>query len=183
MALAERAMSLPPHDATEAFDEATTALRKLGSSRMLNSLYNGGSYSAIKAGIPEVARKYLAHALPLAHELGDPASLALVWGNVGLEALLSDDVDRAERAFVEQLRICREAVVTQFAGEGLGGLAAIATRRGDPGRAACLLGAATAIGPVGDADVRGQLEKRFFAPARAQLGAQRWSAAISQVPR
>jgi hypothetical protein len=61
MALAERAMSLPPHDATEAFDEATTALRKLGSSRMLNSLYNGGSYSAIKAGIPEVARKYLAH--------------------------------------------------------------------------------------------------------------------------
>jgi hypothetical protein len=44
--------------------------------------------------------------------------------------------------------------------------AAIAARRGDPERAARLLGAAIAIAPVGDADVNARLEEQFFAPAR-----------------
>ena len=92
--------------------------------------------------------------------------MALTCGNVGMEALFNDDLDRAQEAFDEGLRLCREHVVTHFAPEGLGGLAAIATRRGDPERAARLLGAATAIGPVGDADVNAQLEEHFFAPPR-----------------
>lgn len=36
----------------------------------------------------------------------------------------------------------------------------------DSERAARLLGAATAIGSIGDADVNAQLEEQFFAPAR-----------------
>ena len=67
--------------------------------------------------------------------------------------------------------------MTHFAPEGLGGLAAIATRRGDPERAARLLGAATALGPVGDADVNAQLEEQFFAPARRRT--PHWSDAYT----
>ena len=108
-------------------------------------------------------------------ELGDPVFSAVTCGNVGLEALFTDDLDRAQDAFEEQLRLCREYVVKYVASEGLGGLAAIATRRGDPELAARLLGAATATGPVGDADVNAQLEEQFFAPAR--LRTRHWSQA------
>jgi hypothetical protein len=106
--------------------------------------------------------------------------LALQWGNVGMEALLSGDMHRAREAFDKQLRLCREQVVTHLAAEGLGGVAAVATRQGDPDRAARLLGAATAIGPVGDDDVNALLEKHFFASARAQLGSERWSESFGE---
>ena len=163
----ERAGAIPPENDTGELEQAATALRKLGSARPLLWLYNNAAYNAIKAGSPEAARPFLAQAVPLAHELGDPVFLALTCGNVGLEALFNDDLDRARDAFDEGLRLCREHVVRHLAAEALGGLAAIATRRGDPERAARLLGAATAIGPVGDADVNAQLEEHFFAPARA----------------
>ncbi|HEX6651941.1 MAG TPA: hypothetical protein VF072_04300, partial [Thermoleophilaceae bacterium] len=115
---------------------------------------------------PEGARPFLAEAVPLAREHGDPVLLALTCGNLGLEALFTDDLDRAQDAFDEQLRLCREHVLRHSASEGLGGLAAVAARRGDPERAARLLGAASVIGPIGDADVNAQLEQHFFAPAR-----------------
>ena len=104
--------------------------------------------------------------------------MALTCGNVGLEALLTDDLDRARKAFDEELRLCREHVVHQFAGEGLGGLAAIATRRDALERAALLLGAANATRTgVGDADVTAQLEEQFFAPARAAHSTRDWDEA------
>jgi hypothetical protein len=133
-------------------------------------VYGNAGYNAIKAGRPEIAAPFLAQALPLARELGDPVNMAVTRGNVGLEALFADDLDRARDAFDEQLRLCREHVVMHLASEGLGGLAAIAVRRGDPDRAAPLLGAATAIGSVADADVNAQLEQRFFAHARRAPG-------------
>jgi non-specific serine/threonine protein kinase len=103
--------------------------------------------------------------------------LAFVCGNMGLAALYSGDLDRAQEAFEEQLRLCREHVFW-VAAEGLSGLAALAARRGDPKRAARLLGAATAIGPWdADTDVRDALEQRFFEPARRRYGAPRWSQA------
>jgi len=58
-------------------------------------------------------------------------------------------------------------------------LAAAATRDGDPNRAARLLGAASALGPIGDAAVEAQLEEHFFGPARAEHGAQRWNELVS----
>ena len=66
-------------------------------------------------------------------------------------------------------------MIDHLAAEGLGGLAAIASRRGDLDRAAQLLGAATICGPVGDADVLAHLETQFFAPARRQHGTRRWN--------
>ncbi|MET0973393.1 MAG: hypothetical protein ABWY95_08235 [Thermoleophilaceae bacterium] len=177
LALLERAGSVGVDEGTAELEEAAAALRKLGSSRILHALYNNSAYNAIKAGKPERARPFLAQAIPLADEIGDGVELALVSGNVGLEALFSEDFDRAREAFMEQLRRCRESVVTHLAAEGLGGLAAVETRRGDPARAARLLGAANATGTVGDADVNTQLEERFFAGARARCGRRRWSEA------
>ncbi|MET0206406.1 MAG: NB-ARC domain-containing protein, partial [Thermoleophilaceae bacterium] len=177
LALMERACSVRVDEGTAELEEAAAALRKLGSSRILHWLYNNSAYNAMKAGKPELARPFLAQAIPLADELGDAVDLAFVSGNVGLEALFSEDFDRAEEAFMSQLRSCRESVVPHLAAEGLGGLAAVETRRGDPARAARLLGAANATGTVGDADVNTQLEERFFAGARARCGRQRWSEA------
>ena len=173
LALMQRAGAVPLEDDTGELEQAATALRELGSARPLLALYNNAAYNAIKAGNPEGARPFLAEAVPLANELGDPVFLALTYGNVGLEALFNDDLDRAQHAFDEQLRLCREHVVMSDAPEGLGGLAAIATRRGDPERAARLLGAATALGPVGDADVNAELEQHFFAAARQRT--RQWS--------
>ena len=118
----------------------------------------------------------LDRALPLARELGDPLLLAFVWGNLGVAALFTGDLDRARSAFDEQLRLCRKHVLWVGA-EGLTGLAAIAARRGDPDRAARLQGAATARGMCTDAEVAAELEEHFFAPARARHDTRRWSEA------
>jgi predicted ATPase/DNA-binding SARP family transcriptional activator len=166
LALMQRAGAVSPQSDTGELEQAATALGRLGSARPLLMLYNNAAYNAIKAGNPQAARPFLAHAVPLAREFGDPVFLTVTCGNVGLEALFNDDLDRAQDAFDEGLRLSREHVVMQFVPEALGGLAAIAARQGDPERAAQLLGAATAIGPVGDADVIAELEKHFFAPAR-----------------
>ena len=177
-ALMEQANAISPESAAEETEQAATALRKLGCSRILVAHYNNSAYNAIKAGSPERARAFLAEAAPLARELEFPVFVALTSGNEGLEALFSDDSDRARRAFEEQLRVCREHVVHQLVGEGLGGLAAIATHGNDLERAALLLGAANATGTgVGDADVTAQLEERFFAPARAAHGTREWDEA------
>jgi predicted ATPase/DNA-binding SARP family transcriptional activator len=173
-ALKERALAVPPEEGAGELDEAVAMLRRTGGSRELVWLYSDAAYNAIKRGRPELARPMLDRAVPLARELGDPPTLAFVCGNVGLEALFANDLDRARTAFDEQLGICLEHVLW-VAAEGLSGLAAIVSRRGDPERAARLLGAASAAGPWdGDADVAAHLDAQFFAPARAQHGARRW---------
>jgi predicted ATPase/DNA-binding SARP family transcriptional activator len=175
LALMEQANAISLESAAEEIEQATTALRKLGCSRILVAHYNNTAYNAIKVGRPERARAFLAEAAPLAHEVGFPVFVALTSGNEALEALFTGDPDRARAAFEEELRVCREHVVHQFVGEGLGGLAAVATHGNDLERAALLLGAAKATGSgVGDADVTGQFEERFFAPARAAHGTREW---------
>jgi hypothetical protein len=172
--LSETARSLPPEHAMAEIEEAAAALRKAGDWRLL-SLYADTAYNAIKRGNPQQAKGLLEQALPLAHALGDPLVLAYVLGNVGMEAVFNGDLDRARTAFEDQIRLC-SAHTLWGASEGLSGLAAIETCGGDLGRAARLLGAATATGPWDtDADVAEQLEQQFFAPARAAYGKRRWN--------
>jgi predicted ATPase/DNA-binding SARP family transcriptional activator len=178
-ALFERACAVSVDSESGQIEDAVTALRKVGSTRLLVALYNNCSYNAIKGGHIERAGPFLAQAVPLARELGDPVSLAFTCGNVGLEALFTDDLTRAQEAFDEQLRLCKEHVVPHLAAEGLGGLAALAARRGDPERAALILGAAISLGPVGDADVNAQLEDQFFAPCRMAHGVERWEEGLA----
>jgi predicted ATPase len=177
LALMERACAQPPEQGAAELRHAAAALHDLGSTRLLLVLYNTAAYNAIKAGSPARALPLLAQAVPLARELGDPVGLANACGNVGLAALFTDDPEPARLAFDEQLRLCREHVITHLPAEGLGGLAGIASRAGDLQRAARLLGAASGLGQVGDADVNAQLERRFFAPARAAYGERRWDEA------
>jgi predicted ATPase/DNA-binding SARP family transcriptional activator len=176
LALMERALAVPSQQGALELEQAAVALRKVGSSRYLVGLYSSAAYNAIKAGSPERARPLLDRAFPLARDLGDPLQLAVLWGNQGLEALFTGDLDRARTAFAEQLGLCRKHVCWMGT-EGLTGLAAIATRQGDPERAARLLGAASAPGSCTDADVSAELEERFFAPARARHGTPRWNGA------
>jgi len=176
-ALWQLALAVPEEQATLEIEQAATALRKLGSSRLLVTLYSSAAYNAIKTGHPERAGPLLAEVGQLARDQDDPLQLALWCGNTGLEALFSGDLERARLAFDEQLQLCRERVIDHLAAEGLGGLAAIASRRGDLDRAAQLLGAATICGLVGDANVLAHLETQFFAPARRQHGTRRWNEA------
>ena len=178
-ALTQRALAVAPVGGESELGEAVAALRKIGSSRELMWLYSNSAYNAIKQARPEHAGPLLAHALRLARELGDRSALAFVVGNAGLAALFMDDLERAHGAFDEQLSLCRDLVMAHAGSEGLGGLAAVETRLGNPERAARLLGAATAAGPVGDPDVSAQLQERFFAPARSRLGARRWDEALA----
>jgi ATP/maltotriose-dependent transcriptional regulator MalT len=175
----ERTRASPPSEGAADFAQVEAALLKLGSTRLLARLYNNAAYNAIKEGIPTLARPLLARAVPILRELGDPGFEILQRGNTGLEALFSGDVDRAEAAFRDQLRLCREHAVVHLAAEGLGGMAAIMAQRGDAERAARLLGAAGAIGPVADDDVTRHLE-RFFSEARARLEEGVWRAAEAE---
>jgi predicted ATPase/DNA-binding SARP family transcriptional activator len=178
-ALRQRALALSTAQGTAELDAAVAALRKIGSSRDLVGLYSDAAYNAIKEGNPDRARPLLEQALPLAGELGEPEHLAFVYGNMGLEALFSGDLERASSAFDEQLRICREHVLW-VAAEGVSGRAAVAAKRNDPKRAALLLGAATAIGPWdADVDVGDALEQQFFEPARRSYGERHWSEAYA----
>jgi predicted ATPase/DNA-binding SARP family transcriptional activator len=174
-ALTERAVALGPDRGAVELEHAITALRKIGAARNLAVLYNQAAYSAIKAGTHDRAPPLLEHAESLARELGDQMMLCAVSGTAGLAALFTGAIDDARAAFDEQLQICRDLVVPWIASEGLAGLSAIASRGGDLDRAARLLGAATASGPIGDADVIAQLERGFFAPARERHGHRQWT--------
>ena len=173
-ALKERAVALAPDEHTAELEQAVAAFRKIGAARSMAMLYNTSAYNAIKSGNPGHARPFLEHAESLAREVGDQMVLCAVSGNAGLAALFTGDIDAARAAFDAQLRICRELVIPWLASEALAGLSAVASRRDDLERAARLLGAATATGPIGDADVIAQLERDFFAPARERHGDRQW---------
>jgi predicted ATPase/DNA-binding SARP family transcriptional activator len=174
-ALTARADAVAPDEGAVEREDAIAALRAIGAWRWLAMLYNRAAYHAIKAGSPERARPFLADAEPLVRELGDQMLLCAVYGNAGLSALFTGDLDGARKAFEKELRLCQELVIPWLASEGLAGLAAIASREDDLDRAARLLGAATATGPLGDVEVTAQLERDFYAAARERHGERQWN--------
>jgi predicted ATPase len=179
LALMDRALAVGAEPGMAEFDEVEAALRRRGSSRHLLGLYNSAAYNCIKRGRPEAARRALEPAVPIVRSLGDQRAAIFLAGNIGLEALFSGDHERARVAFEEQVRLCAGQEEEALAAEGLGGLAAVAAVEGDLERAARLLGAAEAIGPVGDADVIERLEQDFLAAARERLADAEWSSAYA----
>jgi sulfur relay (sulfurtransferase) complex TusBCD TusD component (DsrE family) len=180
LALAQRALALPPQHAQPELEQAASALRAIGNTRFLIFLYSDAAYNALKAQHPEIARSLLDQAVPLAGEPEHRVPLAYLCGNRGLEALFTGDFERAGDAFREQLQLSQEHVLSRLAAEGLAGLAAIASRRGQLKRAAQVLGAAAAQAPIADPDLTAQLEEQFFGPARAAYGERRWSQAEAE---
>jgi tetratricopeptide (TPR) repeat protein len=178
-ALMARAGTLPSGARAEReYREAAAALRNVGDRWHLVSLNNTAAYRAIIHGHYGHAARLLDEALPLALDSGEPWKPLVVWGNVGLVRLLTGDDAGARVAFEEQLRLCRDHNLRWAAGEGVGGLAAIAAHEQDFERAARLLGAASAIGSIGDPAVVDKLEQQFFDAARARLGDARWSDSV-----
>jgi hypothetical protein len=182
-ALMHCALALPPEQSEPELERAAEALRALGATRSLIFLYSNAAYDALKTGQPELARSLLDRATPLAREAGTPVPLVYVCGNTGLEALFNGDLERASEAFNEQLQLSQDHVLPIVAAEGLAGLAAVVSRRGDLDHAARLLGAAAARGLIADADVTAQLEEQFFGPARAAHGEERWNKAEAEGAR
>ncbi len=175
-----RAGTLPPGDQDEReYQEAAAALRNVGNRWHLVPLNNTAAYRAIIAGSYADAARLLDEVLPLARESGEPRPLMVVWGNLGLVRLLTGDDTCARIAFEEQLGLCRDHNIRRGgAEEGLGGLAALAAHQQHFDRAARLLGAATALGPIADPALMATLERQFFDLARARLGDTRWSDAV-----
>jgi predicted ATPase/DNA-binding SARP family transcriptional activator len=182
-ALMHCALARPPEQSERELERAAEALRALGATRILIWLYSNAAYGALKSGQPELARPLLDQATPLAREAGTPSPLAYVCGNTGLEALFNGELERASEAFNEQLQLCQEHVFPLVASEGLAGLAAVVSRRGDLHHAALLHGAAAARGLIADVDVTAQLEEQFFGPARAAYGEERWNKAEAEGAR
>ena len=122
---------------------------------------------------------WLDQAFPLARE---PKATSWSWlvveGNVGLEALFSEDLDRRKsRASMSSSDCVREHAVS------LTGARACRPWRGSrhtraPGSSARrLLGAATAAGPAGDPDVLTQTRRRCLGPRALRTAKQRWDEA------
>jgi predicted ATPase/DNA-binding SARP family transcriptional activator len=179
-ALMHCALARPPDQGQAELEQAARAMRALGATRLLIWLYSNAAYGWLRAGRPELARPLLDNVTPLARKVGTPAPLVYVRGNTGLEALFNGDLERAGEAFNEQLQLCGQHVLPHVAAEGLAGLAAIVSRRGDLDHAAQLLGAATGLGVMADVEVMAQLEELFFRPARTAYGEERWNKAEAE---
>jgi predicted ATPase/class 3 adenylate cyclase len=162
----------------ERVDHAATLLDKVGNIFRLAGLYASAAYTALWDGSDRDAKDFIDAALQIARELDHAFTWMVVYGNLGLAALLTGDTDAARDGFREELTLCRELVVRPFAFEGLRGLAAVAAVRGDVHRAARLVGAAAAhrYGEPED-PVDARLDATFFEPARTRCGTDTWDAA------
>ena len=162
-------------------DRAASLLSEVGNVYFLNDLLSSAAYTALALGSDRDAGEFVRRAVPIAQELDDPYAWMMLRGNGGLAALLTDDIEAAHAAFSEELSLCRELVVRPFAHEGLAGLAATATVRGDLDRAARLYGAAGShrYGEPEDR-VHARLRTIFFEPARTRYGAEAWDNAAAE---
>jgi hypothetical protein len=149
----------------ELADRAAALLDEVGNIYHLAMLLAASAYGELCLGSDRDAKELVDRATPLACALDDPQLWATLHGNSGLIALLTGDTDAAQRAFCEQLGLCREPVAPRFAGEGLLGLAAVAAVRDDADRAARLAGAAAAHrdnAPQDEVDAR--IDATFIQP-------------------
>ena len=117
-----------------------------------------------------------------AEKLGDPGTRGYLSGNLGLTYLFLGDVSQAREQFTQEVWLSVGQAFQFGAEEGLAGLAAIAATERLYERAATLLGAALALGRWDRVDrpILDRLERDYFAPARAHLGATTWRQAQEQ---
>jgi hypothetical protein len=95
IALAERALALHPEQAGEEIERAAQALRELGDSWNLFTLYWYAAHNLLRSSNPERAGALLDQALPLVRALRDPSDVMYEPPTEGLYALFVDELDRA----------------------------------------------------------------------------------------
>jgi predicted ATPase/DNA-binding SARP family transcriptional activator len=180
MAAHTKAMaSRAPADLRERVDRAVALLERVGNVYFVADLLASAAYGALCLGSDVDAAEFVARATPVTRRLDHPYLWMLLRGNAGLAALFTGDTEAARAAFREELELSRELAVLPFAGEGLGGLGAVAVVRGEAERAAWLYGAAQThrYGQPRDA-VDERLRAAFFDPARERWGVETWDAAV-----
>lgn len=165
-------------------EAAASALERVGNLYQLARLLGDATYHALLHGSDGDAVGFARRAVPLTRDLKDPYLWALLQGNLGLAALLTEDLDEARRAFRTQLRLCRDLVIRPLVSEALTGLAALAALRDQLGLAARLYGGGSAH-RYGDADdsVDARLRSTIFEPSRDRYGADAWDAAAGEATR
>jgi tetratricopeptide (TPR) repeat protein len=175
-ALSRLGQTLEPDEGRATLAEAAELLERLGNHRELASAYSNVGYVALVQGRTDDALEFLDVAVAAAQKVGDPYTLMIVSGNVGLASLFAGDLERAENAFRRTLELCVGQTFSFGADEGLAGLSAIAAKQGLDERAARLAGAARKLGhnEASDPAIVSRLEHEFLDAANARLGAESW---------
>jgi predicted ATPase/DNA-binding SARP family transcriptional activator len=182
-ALGQVALGIPR--VAEAFplvSEAAARLRRAGAPQRAARMLSTEGMAALREDEYEVAEKLQAQALDAALEVAaDAHTLALVYGNAGLAALLAGRQEPALAAFRNELATAHAHAFATFYFEGLLGIAAVAAARGEDHRAVVLETAAWKLsdGQLKEAEVPvyERVMQRFIAPARERLGAEAREAA------
>jgi hypothetical protein len=167
-----------PADLRERVDHAEMRLASAGNLYFAADLLASATYAALCQNSDADAVEFARRATRRTRGMDYPFLWMLLTGNVGLVALVTGDTGAARDAFRKELELCRELAALPFAGEGLNGLAAVATVEGDLEVAAWLCGAAEThrYGQPRDG-VDERLLGTYFEPARERLGADAWDAA------
>jgi tetratricopeptide (TPR) repeat protein len=182
MALAVLANAVPSDKQLDALAQAGELMRRNGMHRPLVQAYGNAAYAALAEGRPADALQLLEVSVSAAEKLGDPGTRGYLCGNLGLAHLFLGDLAQAREQFTQEVRLSVGQAFQFGAEEGLAGLAAIAAAERRYERAAKLIGAALALGRWDRVDrpILDRLERDYFAPARAQLGATAWRHAQEQ---
>jgi predicted ATPase/DNA-binding SARP family transcriptional activator len=163
---------------------AVTELRRTGAVRGISLVLSNAALMAIEHGRYALALPLLADALDVARAANDEPMVAWILGDEGFAAIGLGDDDRAERALLEELHICRRLGYLELMPEGVLGLACVAAGRGQTSHAALLAGAAHAafrrrpILPGGER-LLAWIEAERLGPARAQ-DPDTWDAAAAR---
>jgi predicted ATPase/DNA-binding SARP family transcriptional activator len=166
----------PAVEAAALIREAATHLRAAGAVEIATALLSTAGMAALREDEYELSAELQYEALEMALAMAEPFSLASVYGNLGLAALLGGRADTARGAFRDELLVARAHGFGLFYFEGLLGLAALAAADGEDRRAIMLDGAAWALRErevyASEAPVYGRLEERFISAGRDRLGAE-----------
>jgi tetratricopeptide (TPR) repeat protein len=127
------------------YEEAVALARANGDGWWLSvALNNLGNFFIARRELDDAAAT-LAEALAIAREVGFADATGRVLSNLGLALVGRGDVERAAEHLTEALTLFA-ATGSVAAAEALNGLAAVANAKGNPRRAARLLGASNRVG-------------------------------------
>ena len=167
-------------DALEPFRESLAICSRLGLSWQLATSHLNLGGALLRAGSPEDADAIFQEGLRLYRQLGDDIFAARITNASAQAALAMDEIERADSLARSALATQSTQEERQGIAEGLETLAAVASARSDPDRAATLGGAAAAIrDTIAFRHVAFELviTGRFLERAEGAAGEERWHAA------
>jgi predicted ATPase/DNA-binding SARP family transcriptional activator len=183
--LKQRALAISAYeDQARAARAALDALRGVGNIQELAHLCLVIGYLAVVERRYGEAIEWLDEGLGAGRELDHPVLVFHLRSNQGLAWLFLDELDEAAAAFREALTVCRDASCEDVVDETLVGLAAVAARCGEAGRAAQLAGAAvrhkTVTQSPSELALRERLLDEILTPARVAGASDEWDRASAE---